>query len=81
VSILVEDDLGQLLVDIEIVVPQLPIGSRGQPVQDSVDSPDGPCGAEAAAGANRRRNTGGSDPLRVDPTGRAAPDGPPTSLR
>ena len=47
----------------------------------SVDRPDGPCGAEAAAGANRRRNTGGSDPLRVDPTGGAAPGGPPPRTR
>ena len=38
-SVLVEP-VGQLL-SIEIVVPQLPIGSRGQPVQDSVDSLDG----------------------------------------
>jgi hypothetical protein len=39
----------------------------------------------AVAVRKRRRapiagaTTGGSDPLRVDPTGRAAPDGPPTS--
>ena len=68
-SILVEDDLGQLPVD----------GDRRlvRRVQGfGVDRPDGPCGAEAAAGANRRRNTGGSGGLPPDPTGGAAPGGP-----
>ena len=37
--------------------------------------------AEAVAGANGDRNIGRKRGLAPDPTGRAAPDGPPTSLR
>jgi len=41
------------------------------------DDLDGPCGAEAAASANRRRNYGRKRGLAPDPTGGAAPGGPP----
>ena len=54
--------------------------SHVRPIDSCAERPSGVstaistalCGAVATAGANRGRNTGGSDPLRVDPTGGSA---------